>query len=44
MRNGVERAGEHVSLHHHAGAATGRGVVDGAVFIGSRSANVVGVE
>ena len=34
LRRGIERAGEHVGLHHHAGAAAGRRVVDGAVLVG----------
>ena len=44
VRNGVERARQHVRLHHHAGPAAGRRVVHGAVFVGGGVADVVGVE
>src|SRR5450830_1644642 len=40
----IERAGEHVRLHHHAGPTAGRRVVDGAMLVGGVRADVAGVE
>src|SRR3974390_1255268 len=44
MRHGIESAGKNIGLHHHAGAAAGRCVVDGAIFVGGMRANVVDIE
>ena len=37
---GIERAREHVGLHHHAGSAAGRGIIDAAVLVGGERADV----
>src|SRR5581483_2186119 len=43
-RHRVECAREHVGFHHHACAAAGRRVVDGAVPVGGGIADIVDVE
>ena len=44
VRQRVEGARQHIGLHHHAGPAAGRRVVDGAVLVGGCVADVVRVE
>ena len=43
-RRRVDGAAEHVGLHHHAGAAAGRRVVDAAMLVGCEGADIDHVE
>ena len=44
MRRGVDRGGQHIGLHHHAGAAARRRVIDGAMPVVRRIADVAHIE
>ncbi len=43
-RGVVDRLGQNIGAHHHAGAAAGRRVVDGAVPVGGEIADLHGLE
>jgi len=40
VRDRIDRGGQNVGLQHHAGAAAGRGVIDAAVPVGGKIAQL----